>query len=114
VLMKSRNQRKVSVAIANGAALSSAIDIRDAVGGLIQIPAAITGNELRWLVSGDGTTYSDVDNSGVVIANTLAASRQIPIPTVVFGAPYLKVQSYTTGASANQAAARTLVAILKS
>ena len=105
--------KKISVAIANGASVSSAVDIRGFTSGVIIIPSAITASLLRFQVSSDGTTFTDVDVSGTVIAKTLAASAHITIPTEVFGALYMKVATYITTTPTVQAAARVLTFVLK-
>ena len=113
-----RTPSSVPVSIANGAAESSVINMADFSGGSILTPAAWTSAAIAFKVcdTPDGTFVPLRSQSGSlveitgVITNTAAA---YPLPDELFGSIYVKLWSENSGSDANQAAARSLTAILK-
>lgn len=106
----------ITITIANGASLSSAIDLGTlvAVGArmaAIQMPSAWTAANLTFQVSLDGVTYADFyDSSGTEYSVTASTSRTILVPYAdFFCARFLKVRSGTTGTPVNQGADRSLI-----
>jgi hypothetical protein len=97
--------------IANGAALSGAIDLDGYTLCGIQMPSAWTTANLTFQVSADGATYADVySDSGGEYTVTAAASRYIVLnPADFAGMRFLKVRSGTTGTPVNQGGARTML-----
>lgn len=101
----------LAAAIANGASLTAALDLKleHLVG--IQMDAAWTAAALTFQVSFDGTTYGNmVDDAGAEV--TVAAAAGV---VIVFantdrwrGVRSLKVRSGTSGVPVNQLANRTL------
>jgi hypothetical protein len=114
---------KMDVTIANGAAISGAIQVADSnVVGLL-LPAAWTAAGIAFHVSYDGTTYVQLmvedkmaappyglDEYEILAADVpIAESVYIPLdPAIFLGVLYLKVRSQTAGTPVNQGAARTL------
>ncbi len=98
------------VVIANGASLSSAVQIRAGLLSVIEMPAAWTAANLTFQSSGDGTNYMNVyDDAGTEVTVTADASRRIQLsPSDWAGIQYLKVRSGTSAVAVNQAAERTL------
>jgi len=98
--------------IAAGASLSDAIDIGpdETVVRLI-MPGVWTAAVLTLQASHDGTTYCvHTDRSGNEYTITAAASKSIGIPPAdLIGVRFLKLQSGTSGAVVNQAAARSII-----
>lgn len=101
--------------IANGAALSGAVDLQGNTIVGIQMPSSWTAANLTFQGSADGTTYQDVyDTSGTEVVITAAASRCIVVNPATFQAlRFLKIRSGTTGTPVNQGAARTISLIVK-
>lgn len=115
----SRSQQQQTTTIANGAALSGAIDIRGLRLSSIQMPTGWTAAAITFqgALDGDdsavGATFQDMyDGGGTEVSITTAASRTIVKLTVGFdlaGVRWLKVRSGTTGSPVNQGAARNLI-----
>lgn len=104
----------VDASIANGASLSTAIDLEGSSVIAIQMPAAWDAANLTFQGSHDGTTYADLYDSSGEFAVTAAASRFIVVdPIKLLSARFLKVRSGTTGVPVNQTAARTIVLVVK-
>lgn len=104
-----------SITIANGASLSSAIDLQGTSVVAIQMPSAWTAANLTFQGSNDDSTFDNLyDSSGTEVQVTAAASRYIAItPTNFQGVRYLKIRSGTSGSAVNQAADRVLVLVSK-
>jgi hypothetical protein len=87
------------VALTDVAATTGEIDISQYASGQVTIPtgSGITG--LTWYVaSGKGGTYIPAqDASGSAITQTVAATKSYPIPSTLFGAPFIKAVANTTG-----------------
>jgi hypothetical protein len=101
--------------IANGASLSSAVDLGSARLFALQMPAAWTAANLSAQASADGVTYDEMlDDSGLAIAIVSAVSTYIVFqnPVQWLGVRYLKLRSGTSGVPVAQGAARSITAIL--
>lgn len=96
--------------IANGASLSSSINLTASRLVVITMPAAWTAANLTFQISYDCTNYADLyDATGTEYTVTAAASRAILITAADFiGIQCFKIRSGTTGVPVNQAADRTL------
>lgn len=100
--------------IANGASLSSVIDLGAGKLVAIQMPAAWTAAALTFQASIDGTNYFDVYDTSTERNYTVAASRMLvlQLPDWV-GIKYLKIRSGTSGTPVNQGADRTLTLLVQ-
>jgi hypothetical protein len=100
----------MDISIANGASLSSAIDLGNTRLSYIVMPSAWTAANLTFQVSEDGVTYADLYNdSGTEYTVTAAASRTLRVTLPDWLAiRYLKVRSGTSASPVTQGAARTL------
>ena len=100
-----------SVTIANGASLSSSIDLQDYVPVRIDMPAAWTAANLTIQVSNDDSTFVNLYKAGVEYTISGVSTSQgmaIPLQDGVHMGRYIKVRSGTSGTAVNQGAARTL------
>jgi len=90
--------------IANGAALSSAVDLVNSTLVAISMPAAWTAASITFDVSNDGVTYGPLYYQGSEFTLTEAsASRLITVdPLALMPWRYLKVRSGTSGTPVNQ------------
>ena len=109
---------KALVTIANGAALSDAVDLKfQVVVGLV-LPAGWTSAAISFDVSDDGTTYrslSDKTAEYSVASGAAGADKQIAIdPNVFIGVRFVKVRSGLVGAAVNQGADRVVGILHKS
>ena len=104
----------VNAVIANGAAISGAIDCGLACLVGVQMSAAWTAADLYLLASADGVTYGPVsDRSGTPYAVAVAADEVVALDrTVTEAFRYLKIGSGTAALPVNQDAARTVKLIL--
>lgn len=107
--------------IANGAALSGAINLTKINTAYdlrlfgIQMPAEWTTANLTFQVSLDGTTYTNMYlDDGTEYQASVAASSFVVVPIDKFcGVPFLKIRSGTSGTPVNQAADRFLTLALR-
>lgn len=99
-----RDGTYVTVTIANGATVSSAVNtIGRAVHG-VSLPAAFTGTAISFQTSADGTTYQGLyDAAGSLISVTVTQARNYAIPSSIEAWPYFKVVS-----NAAEGGARTI------
>lgn len=106
---------ELTVTIANGASLSGAVSLAGLLLVGIVMPASWTAADLTFQASRDGSTYNNVyDEGGLEVTVDAAVSRHIVIDPARFaGCEYLKVRSGTSGVAVNQAAARSLVLIVR-
>lgn len=90
--------------IANGASLSSAVDIDGSALVGIVVPATFTGTSLTFQMSHDDTTYSNLyDETGTEVTVTISTSRYIRLnPSDWMGCDALKVRSGTSGSPTTQ------------
>ena len=104
-----------TVTIANGAAVSPALDLSGWIPVGIVMPAAWTAADIAFLASVDDATYVPLyDVYGAQISVKANVSTQIQLdPTVFAGVRFLKLQSGLTGATVNQGAARTITLIAR-
>lgn len=100
----------VDAAIASGASLSGAIDLGAGRLARIVLPAALTGTQLTFQTSYDGTNYANLyDETGSEVAYTVAASREVRAPiTDWLGIRWLKIRTGTSGSPTAQGADRAL------
>lgn len=94
-----------------GAAASNSdnINIAQAIGGSVQIPAVFTGTTVTFQVSLTGVSWSAVPTTAdAAIAQGVAADRHVPIPDGAFGFPWLRITS-----NASEGALRYLTVTLK-
>lgn len=109
-------QSLVTATIANGAALSGAINLGNSRLVAIQMPAAWTAANLTFQAAESaGGTFQDVyDSGGTEVSVTAAASRFISLLETqrYRGMRNIKVRSGTTGTPVNQAAARDIILVL--
>jgi hypothetical protein len=107
-----------TVTIANGAALSDAIDVRDFVYFIVHMPSAWTAASLGFQVAtSPGATYAPLydDDGNLVQIDSPAATKAYSAPAALGGAHFLKLWSQNgTATNTNQAAERSLVLELKS
>ena len=105
----------VEVAIANGTALSAAINLGGRVLVGMLMSSAWTAAGVTFQASIDGVTFADLFTiDGDELLATVAASQFIVLnPANFSGIAFLKVRSGTTGTPVNQAAARTLVLAIR-
>lgn len=116
-----RQVGKVVATIANGTALSDAVNLGGHVISAIHMPAAWTAAALTFQASDDGgTTWRDVyDDAGteVTIASAaVVASRAIVNKTILeqlAGLTTVRLRSGVTATPVNQAAQRAIVLVLK-
>ncbi|MCC6361850.1 MAG: hypothetical protein IT450_24205 [Phycisphaerales bacterium] len=116
--------RKVTTAtltIAQGAAVSDALDMRDYAAALVTLPAAWTAADLGVQVcaTADGTFVPLLDASGAygtdVSIDGPVASKSYIVPLFAFAAHFIKLWSHDgAGENTVQEAARTLTIQLKS
>lgn len=102
---------RAAATIANGAALSGAVNLEHMDLFAIEMPAAWTAAAITFSASYDGTTYLDVyEDDGDEVSFTVDASRYVLIrdPAKFFGIKQIKVRSGTTGTPVNQGGARTV------
>lgn len=111
---------KYSVTIASGAALSEAMDLGRWVGdaGLVGVPSAWTAANLGFKVSDaiDGTYSPLRDDTGAIVEVSgiqTGAAAWYKLPEGLRGARFVKLWSQNSGSDANQAAARSLVMVVK-
>lgn len=121
-MQNDQTSRSYNVTIANGAAISEAIDVRECVGGFVIVPGAWTDANIGFQVcdtsSGTFVALKDKTGSPLQIASiTTNASFAYAIPTEAFPAMFVKLWSKSTTAATttdtNQGAARSLTVILK-
>jgi hypothetical protein len=86
----------VTATIANGGTASGAIDIQHAVRGWIKNPGTVTASTMTFEVSDDGTNWNACVPA-VTVTSGFAANAAVPIPTILFGARFLRIVSTTTG-----------------
>ena len=114
-----RRTTTATLTIANGAAVSNALDLGEFAGALVRINAAWTTANLGIDVSEslDGT-YTALQYGGTshVQVDTPAAGVWYALPAEeVFAARFIKLRSQdAAGADVNQGAARTITVLLKS
>ena len=106
----------VPVVIANGAAISAAIDLGGCTLVGIHMPAAWTTANLTFSASEDSVAAYDsiYDASGTEKTVTAAASRFIHLTASDWiGFKNIKIRSGNAGSPVNQGAARTIVLLLR-
>lgn len=106
----------VAVTIANGTALSSAVDLYGGQLVGVQMPAAWTAAALTFQGSYDGTTFGNVKGTdGTEVSWTVAAGEVIRAfhYEAFWGLRHLKVRSGTAGTPVNQTAERTLQLLVR-
>lgn len=116
-----RHYQLYKVTIAQGAALSDELDMREFTSGVVYMPAAWTTADLGVQVAHtSGGTFQplkDVSNgySTTVSLDAVAASSCYPLPAGATGAHFLKLWSHNgSGVDTNQASAREIYVLLKS
>ena len=104
-----------TVTIANGAALSGAVDLvsQNVIG--ISTPAAWTAASITFAVSQDNATFNPLYYQGAEFTLPEAgASRQITIdPTALLPWRYVKVRSGTSGTPVNQGQSTVITLLTK-
>lgn len=107
-------RRSVEVAtIANGASLSDAIHVGDAIAGMIEMPSGWTAADLTFQVSSNGETYRDFQDGGGEYTLNAAASQAILLSGADWiGVRYFKIRSGTSSVPVNQGAERSLSVVL--
>lgn len=110
-----RETRVQTVTIANGAALSEAIDMTEQSAGNIYMPAAWTAASIgiQSCYDSGGTFLPLYDDSGTLVEATVAVDRCVKLPPEVFACRYIKLWSQTAGSGVNQGADRSIVVELK-
>ena len=114
------SMRKISdykAVIANGAAVSDAIELSQFSGMIVQMPAAWTAASIGFKVCNtpDGTFLPLYDDDGLLVQiDSPAVDKAYSAPAPVFAAMYIQLWSQDGSASAtNQGAARTLTVTMK-
>jgi len=107
--------RDATVTIANGASLSGAVSLGAGDPVSIQMPTAFTGTQLTFQVSHDNSTFQNLyDAAGSEVTVTVAASRNVPLPSPLqAGWRYLKIRSGTAATPTAEGGARTITLINK-
>lgn len=106
--------KDAAVQIASGQSLSGAIDLSRWSPVAIQLPAAWTPANVTFQASHDDMTFADVYEVNGEVTYPAAAGRYLALDVATFaGMRFLKVRSGTAATPVNQAAARTLVVILR-
>jgi hypothetical protein len=106
----------VTATIANGAALSGAVDLGSSRLHRIVMPAGWTSAALTFQGSYDGTNFNDLYDGAAgeysISSSIAGASRSIVVdPKIFYGVRHLKVRSGTSGTPANQGAERALTLV---
>lgn len=106
----------LTATIAINTALSGNVNVkgREVVG--IQMPAAWTAAAMTFDASADGGTFASVVNTGGTEQNyTVAASTYIAVAGGAFaGMDSIRIRSGTLATPVNQAAARTILVVVRS
>lgn len=115
-----------AVTIANGAALSGAVEVSQRVGdartalvGIVTDPTGWTAAVLTFDVSADGTTYYPLYNAAgteVSIPSAMLSTTSAWIaldPADFAGVAFVKLRSGTKAATVNQGAARALSLVVR-
>ena len=102
------NRTEHTVTIANGAALSNAVNLRGEVLVGLRMPAVWTAAGITFQVSMDNVTYQDLYAAGGgEVALTVVAAHQVALdPDGYAGARWVKVRSGTGAVPVNQGAER--------
>lgn len=110
-----RRYRNTSPAIANGANLSGAVDMRPFAGGVLSMPGSWTAASIGFKHSAtvDGTYQTLFDDAGNRVEMTVAASGEYVLPQEVFACAFIKLWSESSGSDANQGGARSFSLFLK-
>jgi hypothetical protein len=100
----------MDVIIANGASLSSAVDLVNNRLSYISMPSSWTAANLTFQVSEDGLTWNNLyDDVGSEVTVAAAASRVLRVDLAKWLAVrYLKIRSGTSGTPVAQGGDRTL------
>lgn len=115
--MANRSKTIGTVTIANGTALSGAVNLSDKVLSAIIIPSAWTTAALTFQASDDQgvTWYNLYDSSGneitIASGNVNTSSRISLDPSDYASVDFIKVRSGTQGSPVNQGAARVLTLV---
>ena len=113
-----RTTKTQSMTIANGTAVSDAIDMRDYAGGNLYMPAAWTAASIGFQIAKDagGTYYPFYDETATIVEIAgPAVDTAYTLPKELFAAQFVKLWSQDgAGANTNQGAARTIIIELKS
>lgn len=114
-MTKESNIGQVEATIANGVALSGAVELLDLTPVGFIMPAAWDAANLTFQVGDSDDNYADLyDDLGsevVVNASTSRVLRLVPSEWVV--GSKLKIRSGTTGTPVNQTAARTIIILTR-
>lgn len=106
----------VTAVIASGASLSGAVDLRGVVLVGVNMPADWTAADLTFQATHEeaGTYQNVFDADDAEVTVQAAEDRYIVLePAKYAGIRFLKVRSGTSGTPVNQAAARTLVLLVR-
>jgi hypothetical protein len=105
-----RDSAVVTATIANGATTSSAISVRSYSLFQLLLPAAFTGTTITFTTSGDyaGTYQALYDNTGTAVSLTVAAGRNLDLPSALASSAFFKIVSGSA-----EGAARTLSIVCK-
>lgn len=101
--------------IANGTALSAAVDLSAYTLVAIQLPSAWTAAGLTFQAANDNQNFGDVyDQTGEHAFAAVAANRYLICdPSAFAGVRYLKIRSGTGASPVNQGADRVLTLVLR-
>ena len=112
--------KRVTVTIASGAALSEAIPVGDLVAdaGLVIMPGTWTAANLGFKVADveNGVYVPLRDETGTLVEISgiqTGAAGAYKLPASLRGAPYVKLWSESSGSDANQAGARSIILVGK-
>jgi hypothetical protein len=115
-------RNKHAVRIANGAAVSSAVNIAGGTLVAIQLPAAWTAADLTFEGSFDGTTFAPVFDDANAEVKVAAATVAAQVGRILVSAgilsklaalPMFRIVSGVAGTQVNQGAQRDFVVITK-
>jgi len=107
-------RENTTVTIANGANLSSAVDLTGLWLLAIQVPAAWTTAAITLQASAGGIVYANVYDESIELSLPAAASRYLIVPPYLSHCfRHLKIRSGTVGTPVNQDAERILVLVTR-
>ncbi len=101
--------------IANGAALSPAVDLTAYTLVAIQLPSSWTAAGLTFQAAHDNQNFGNLyDKNGEYLFSAVDANRYLICdPSAFAGIRYLKIRSGTGAAPVNQGAERTITLVLR-
>jgi hypothetical protein len=111
--VKAGHRAVVVAAIADGAALSAAVDLGTATLAAVVIPEDWEAAGLTFQASHDGVAWVDLIDADGEVAFTVAADQMIALdPAVFYGLRHLKLRSGTAATPVNQTTGPLALALI--